>query len=407
MRALGKMGRLAKRWETPLTDAGVGLVVLLGLVAALSGGSASAGSVASGADHASTDAQRQQASAKPAPLPKPLDLVSVTPSNSASGVNGADPVTVTFSSALSPSTPLPKISPAIAGSWQVSADTATFTPQVGFSPQTTVTVTVPAGMKGVASQGAAAPESAKAGSARFTTGSYSTARLQQLLAQLGYLPITFHPSDGSGDVPSGDARAQLSAAYSAPSGWYSWNGSWPGELEGQWKTGQDNTLDDGAIRAFESVEGLTMDGQAGPDVWSHLLNAVAKDQKNPNGYVYALATQGGSDENLQVWRNGKKILTTAANTGIPGAPTADGTYPVYDRLSYQVMQGTNPDGSTYADPVHWIAYFDGGDAIHGFQRASYGWYQSVGCVEIPIPTAQWLWPYLTYGTLVTVQGPEA
>jgi hypothetical protein len=403
MRALGKMGRLAKRWETPLTDAGVGLVVILGLVAALSGSSASAGSSASsGTDQASIVAQRQQASAKP------LDLVSITPSNSASGVNGADPITVTFSSALSPSTALPKISPDIAGSWQVSGDTATFTPQAGFSPQTTVTVTVPSGMKGVAAKGSATPESAKAGSARFTTGSYSTARLQQLLAQLGYLPITFHPTGSTGDVPSDDARAQLSAAYSAPSGWFSWNGSWPGELEGQWKTGENNILDEGAIRAFEYNQGLTMDGDAGSEVWSHLLSAVAKNQKDPHGYVYALATQStGDDENLQVWENGKKILTTPANTGIAGAPTEDGTYPVYDRLSYQVMQGTNPDGSTYADPVHWIAYFNGGDAIHGFDRASYGFYQSVGCVELPVSTAEWLWPYLTYGTLVTVQGPEA
>ena len=36
------------------------------------------------------------------------------------------------------------------------------------------------------------------------------------------------------------------------------------------------------------------------------------------------------------------------------------------------MKGTNPDGSKYADPVSWIAYFNGGDAVHGFYRSSYG-----------------------------------
>jgi hypothetical protein len=37
--------------------------------------------------------------------------------------------------------------------------------------------------------------------------------------------------------------------------------------------------------------------------------------------------------------------------------------------------------------VYWINYFNGGDAVHGFVRASYGFPQSLGCVELPIPTA--------------------
>ena len=37
------------------------------------------------------------------------------------------------------------------------------------------------------------------------------------------------------------------------------------------------------------------------------------------------------------------------------------------------MAGTNPDGSHYDDPgVPWVSYFHGGDALHGFIRASYG-----------------------------------
>jgi peptidoglycan hydrolase-like protein with peptidoglycan-binding domain len=166
-------------------------------------------------------------------------------------------------------------------------------------------------------------------------------------------------------------------------------------------------LDQGAIRAFQDDQGLTMDGVAGPQFWSYLLKAAAHDQRNPNGYTYALTTQGSSHESLQAWHNGRRILNTPANTGIPQSPTADGTFPVYERLQFQIMKGTNPDGSKYADPVSWIAYFDGGDAVHGFYRYSYGWYQSLGCVELPPTTAQYIWPYLTYGTLVTVQGPVA
>jgi hypothetical protein len=67
-----------------------------------------------------------------------------------------------------------------------------------------------------------------------------------------------------------------------------------------------------------------------------------------------------------------------------------------------VMQGTNLDGSTYADQVYWVSYFHGGDAVHYFDRGSYGWPQSLGCVELPSTTAQASYGYLTYGSLVTV-----
>ena len=118
-----------------------------------------------------------------------------------------------------------------------------------------------------------------------------------------------------------------------------------------WTPGAANLIDVGAIRAFQSVEGLPMDGVAGSAVWRDLLRAVAKGHNNPNGYSYALASKA-SPETLTVWHDGHVVLHTLANTGIPVAPTADGTFPVYLRMPFQVMQGTNPDGSHYADPVH-------------------------------------------------------
>jgi lipoprotein-anchoring transpeptidase ErfK/SrfK len=69
------------------------------------------------------------------------------------------------------------------------------------------------------------------------------------------------------------------------------------------------------------------------------------------------------------------------------------------------MKGRNPDGSKYADQVYWVAYFHNGEAVHYFPRASYGSQQSLGCVELPYSEAKWIWPYLTYGTRVTVTAP--
>jgi hypothetical protein len=66
------------------------------------------------------------------------------------------------------------------------------------------------------------------------------------------------------------------------------------------------------------------------------------------------------------------------------------------------MQGTNPDGSHYADYVQWVAYFNGGDAVHYIPRSFWGYPQSLGCIEVPYSAAERAWGYLTYGTLVTV-----
>jgi lipoprotein-anchoring transpeptidase ErfK/SrfK len=98
------------------------------------------------------------------------------------------------------------------------------------------------------------------------------------------------------------------------------------------------------------------------------------------------------------------IAKGPANTGISIRPTANGTFPIYVRYAFNYMTGHNPDGSYDDDPVvvYWINYFNGGDAVHGFGRGSYGWPQSLGCVELPIPTAQAVFSHLAIGDLVTV-----
>jgi peptidoglycan hydrolase-like protein with peptidoglycan-binding domain len=344
-------------------------------------------------------------SAAPSPKAAPLRLLSVSPAGGAHDANGGAPVTLTFSSALSPATPLPTLSPKIAGSWKVAGATATFTPSSGFLPDTKVRLTIPGGMTGAA---ASAGTLKRASSVTFTTGSYSTLGLQQILTQLGYLPFTWTATATATSAPASvSLNEEVSTAYAPAAGTFTFKPGYPSQLTSQWKAGKDNMLDQGAIRAFQSVQGLTMDGVAGPDVWAHLLTAAAKNQVNPNGYSYALASQDSPHESLKVWHNGKLILNTPANTGISGANTADGTFPVYERLQFQIMKGTNPDGSKYSDPVYWISYFDGGDAVHYFDRPAYGYYQSLGCVELQWSPAKFIWPYLTYGTLVTVTGPVA
>jgi peptidoglycan hydrolase-like protein with peptidoglycan-binding domain len=346
---------------------------------------------------------------KPAAPPPPLHVLAITPARAAHGVNGAAPVTVVFSAPLAASSPTPRFSPAVKGTWspakaqpqangsKAKAYAMVFTPAPGFRPHSTVTLNIPAGPAGVRS--AAGGVLSSPVTERFHIGSYSTMRLQQLLAQLGYLPLTWTPAGAN--PAATDSNAQLSAAYQPPAGTFTWQAGYPAMLHSMWRPGAANLIQAGAIRAFESVEGLTMDGVAGPAVWRDLFRAVARGQRNPNGYTYAIASKA-SPETLTIWHDGHVVLHTLANTGIPAAPTADGTFPVYERLPFQIMKGTNPDGSHYADPVQNISYFNGGDAVHYFPRASFGWPQSLGCVELPLAQSAVAYRYLTYGSLVTV-----
>ena len=320
----------------------------------------------------------------------PLRIVSATPADGARHVNGTSPVTVTFNQPLPAGAPFPRVSPDVPGTWSRSGDTATFTPATGFPAGTHVRVTVPG----------TAAKTRSAYSSGFTTAPYSTLRLQQVLSQLGYLPLTWSPYLG-GTVTPGSLAAQAAAAYSPPAGAFSWQSGYPEQLHGLWKQGSANLLDNGAVAAFENDHGMQPDGVAGPAVWAALLKAAAAGERNRHGYSYAVASES-SPESLTIWHDGRQVLYSPANTGIPVAPTAIGTFFVYEKLPFQIMSGTNPDGSHYADPVQWVSYFNGGDAVHYFPRGSFGYPQSLGCVELPYSDAEESYHYLPYGTLVSV-----
>jgi len=396
----------------------VAVVVAGGVFAAVSSGSshesfASAANSSSGSSSAGSGSSDTKKSAPVKAIP-PLRILAVSPSSGAKGVNGADPITVTFNEKLAATSPLPTLYPKVDGSWSISGDTATFQPKVGYTEDTRVTLRIPGGRSGVEAAGLTAPGItttaatdagllASSTNYSFTTGSYSTLGLQELLTQLDYLPLTFAPTDAPATSAS-DANTLLSAAYDPPAGSFTFKSGYPWQLTSQWKAGQGNELDTGAVMALESDAGLTMDGIAGPSVWSTLLTRASKNEKDDNKYAYVLVNQA-SPETAKVYQNGKLVQSTLVNTGIAGRSTVDGTFPVYSRFPVTQMTGTNPDGTKYDDTVQFVSYFNGGDALHYFPRGGYGYYQSLGCVEMPYTAAEDIYPITTYGTLVTVEGP--
>ncbi len=351
-------------------------------------GSGSGGTGSGGGGAASRSGHRQA---------QGFTVSSTTPAAGATGIPSNSKLAVTFDSAIERGGRRPALSPAVAGSWrQVSKDKLVFTPSEPFVPYKTYTLTVPGGTGGIASLSGA--HLAATRTISFTISAGSTLRLQQLLAELGYLPVSY---DGATPAPEDMATPQP--------GTFAWRWSGlPSELTDQWVAGEENAITKGAVMMFETENGLTVDGLPGPNVWTTLLHDVATGKANTEPVSYVLVTKD-EPEHLTAWVNGSLAFgDIPVNTGVAGAPTTDGTFQVFEHVRYSDMRGTNVTGSHYTDPhVPWASYFDGGEALHGFPRASYGWPQSNGCVEMQITTAGRLWPYTAIGTLVTVVGPNA
>ncbi len=224
-----------------------------------------------------------------------------------------------------------------------------------------------------------------------STASASELWLQELLATLNYLPVSFSPT-----VPTGKK-------YAFVPGTFTWKyPKMPTEFKQMWVTGQNTLIVIAAIKRFQSEHNMGATGVMDAPTWAALIGDAHHYRVNatPYDYVYVDKTL---PEHLDLYRNGKVIFSTYVNTGIAAAPTEAGTFSVYARFITTTMSGTNPDGTKYSDPgIPWVSYFNGGDALHGFIRSSYGWPQSLGCVEMPFADAAVVFKYTPIGTLVTV-----
>jgi hypothetical protein len=295
-------------------------------------------------------------------------------------------LTLTFAEPVSKvlGSKLPQLEPAMPGHWrQIDTHTLAFRPAgLGYGLGSTVHVVLPGN------------------SLTWHVAPGSTLRLQELLARLGYLPVRWTQASDPRPTPA----SELADAVRAPQGTFSWRyPGTPGSLQSLWKPGSWNVVTQGAVMRFEQEHGLGTDGVAGPQVWRALLHDDLAGKQSPAGYNYVFVHET-LPQSMSLWHDGRVILTSPGNTGIASAPTAQGTWPVFEHISVGTMSGTNPDGSHYNDPgIRWISYFHGGDALHEFPRASFGTPQSLGCVELPEAAAAQVWPYTPIGTLVTIE----
>ncbi|WP_249009457.1 L,D-transpeptidase family protein [Conexibacter sp. DBS9H8] len=307
-------------------------------------------------------------------------------------------ITLTFSTPVAKalSGHLPAVTPSGVGSWRtLNSHAIQFVPSgYGYGLGAQVQVALPAGVHLVGGTGDPV--------GTWSVPAGSTTRLQQLLAELGYLPVSYTPA---GAHVAGTVSAQEAAAINPPSGHWAWR--WPNTpatLKAQWQPGAYNEITKAAVMSFENNQGLTVDGVDGPQVWKALLAADLAHQTNSFGYTFVFVHEANSGEYEQTWHNGKIVTTGPVNTGVAAAGgTQTGVFAVFEHLPVTTMSGVNPNGTHYHDPgIPDVSYFNGGDALHGFIRASYGFPQSDGCVEMPFSEAAAVYPYTPIGTVVDV-----
>jgi len=308
--------------------------------------------------------------------------------------SGLGAITIRLNGPADASSPAPLLKPSVAGTWSFWADNATFRPTTSFAPCASYTLTLPAGLYATAHK-----PLGHAQTTSFSVACPSVKALQEALARLNYLPYKLESFSGVGlNVPLTVGLA-AQRAYALPHGWLKRDYRSSPTLQ----PGQMDPTTTGALEVWEQDHDVPLGTAPDAGIWHSLLSEEAHNARNPRPYTWVTVTENTKPELLKVHENNRVVLTSPTNTGIPGRATETGEYPIYVRYTATTMSGTNPDGSHYDDPgVPWVNYFNGGDAVHGFIRPAYGYPQSLGCVELPITTAEKVYYKLMVGDMVDV-----
>ena len=303
LEARGKPVRRGRR----IALAAIGVVVLVAVV----GGVA----YTFGKKTAPTSPSKQSNSTSGTPSAKaardvpPLAVTASTPAAGATNVASNAPITVKFSKPIALGATLPTLAPPVSGTWaQTTPTTLQYNLSAPLIPLTNEVLTVPSGTAGLRGRNGSALSQPM--SIAFKVADGSTQRLQELLAGLNYMPVSFTPT---GPAPAAQDMTNPKPVPSPGAGPTS-----PSTRPQRGRRAARTIITRAAVESFENQNGLTVDGLAGPAVWTTLLNDVAAQKVDPTPYVYVLVSKN-LPENLTLYNNGAaQYSNIPVNTGASG-----------------------------------------------------------------------------------------
>jgi lipoprotein-anchoring transpeptidase ErfK/SrfK len=148
-----------------------------------------------------------------------------------------------------------------------------------------------------------------------------------------------------------------------------------------------------AVMAFQSWEGLTRDGVAGPQTRSALATAKRPrpSAKRPSRLMEVRIGRGV----LMLVRNGRAVRTIHISAGGPGNETPTGRYEVFRK---ELMSWSVP----FSTWLPYASYFNNGIAFHEYPDVP-PYPASHGCVRVPAPEAPLVYRFARMGTVVVVR----
>jgi lipoprotein-anchoring transpeptidase ErfK/SrfK len=148
-----------------------------------------------------------------------------------------------------------------------------------------------------------------------------------------------------------------------------------------------------AVMAFQSWEGLTRDGVAGPQTKAALPKAKRPrpSAKRPKRLMEVRIGKGV----LMLVRNGRAVRTIHVSAGGPGTETPTGRYKVFRK---ELMSWSVP----FSTWLPYASYFNNGIAFHEYPDVP-PYPASHGCVRVPAPEAKLVYRFARMGTTVVVR----
>jgi LysM repeat protein len=106
-----------------------------------------------------------------------------------------------------------------------------------------------------------------------------------------------------------------------------------------------------------------------------------------------------SAQRLTAYQGSTPVRSTLVSTGLARTPTPTGQFRVYVKYASTTMSGPG----YYLPNVPYTMYFYRGYGIHGtYWHSNFGHPMSHGCINMPTSEAQWLYNWVSVGTLVKI-----